>query len=119
MTEIRVLVQGAARDHAAVSIFMKREAALIEENEPGTLVMEVFGHESNSSVVVHEVYRDADAFMDHTESLMQGPRLQEFIEVFELKRMTFLTHIDDERIRGIAQQFDAVQASHIAGFSRS
>ena len=119
MNEVRVLVQGTTRDLAAFSAYMKREAALIEENEPGTLRMEIFGDESTGAVVVHEVYLDADAFMKHTESLMEGPRMQEFLQLFEPRRFTFLTPIDDDRVRGIAEQLNAVQASEIAGFSRS
>lgn len=47
---------------------------------------------------------------------MEGDRLQGFIAVFELKRMTSLTKIDDERVATIAEQFNAIRVSEVAGF---
>lgn len=118
MGEVRVLVQGITNDYDAFSRFMQREAAFIEESEPGTLLMEIFADASSGNAAVHEVYKDADAFIEHSESLMTGDRFAEFAQLFEVKRMTFLTEIDDQRVGTMAQQLRAIQASQVAGFAR-
>lgn len=109
---------GKVKDHAAFGAYMKRTMTSIEEHEPGTILMEVFADETSSAAVLHEVYADADAFMTHSANLMEGSRLQEFLDVFDFKRMTFLNEIDDERVLQVAQQFGAIQAAPVAGFSR-
>lgn len=118
MSQVRVLSQGLTQDYVAFARLMKRETAYIEENEPGTLVMECFADDASGRVVVHEVYADADAFIVHVESLMGGDRITELAEVFELKRLTFLTRIEDERVATIARQFGATEVAGVAGFAR-
>lgn len=117
MGQVRVLVQGVTNDFEAFTRFMQGEADFLEKSEPGTLLMEIFAGDSGN-VVVHETYADADAFIEHSESLMTSDRLGRFVEVFEMKRMTFLTGIDDDRVATIAGQFGAIQVSLIAGFDR-
>ena len=118
MSRVRALSQGVTKDYEAFSRLMKRETNYIEENEPGTLVMECFADETTGRVVVHEIYADADAFIAHVENLMGGDRITELAEVFELKRLTFLTRIDDERVAAIARQFGATEVVEVAGFNR-
>ena len=118
MSEVRILVQGMTKDAEAFGAFMKSEAVALEEDEPGTLLMEVFLDAATGAVVVHERYVDADAFLAHSERLMQGERLQRFLELFEIKRMTFLAPIDDERVATVAGQLNALRVSPIAGFGR-
>jgi quinol monooxygenase YgiN len=105
-------------DYEEFTLLMERDSAWIRENEPGTLVMEVFADETTGRVVVHEVYSDADAFIAHVENLMGGERMAEFARVFELKRLSFLTEIDDERVAALARQFKATEVVQISGFAR-
>src|SRR5687767_14286723 len=118
MSEVRILVQGVTRDAEAFGAFMKGEAEGVEASEPGTLLMEVFLDSQSGTVVVHERYADAEAFLTHSESLMQGESLQRFLDLFEIKRMTFLTPIEDERVATLAAQLNALQVSPVAGFAR-
>ena len=118
MSEVRVLVQGIAKDYDAFVRFMRRETTLLEEKELGTLLMEIFADPETRQVVVHERYSDPEAFIAHSSSLMEGARLQEFLEVFDIKRMTFLAGTDDSRVATVAQQFNAILVSRVAGFAR-
>jgi hypothetical protein len=118
MSEVRVLVQGIAKDYDAFVSFMRRETSLLEEIEPETLLMEIFADPETRQVVVHERYSDPDAFIAHSSSLMEGTRLQEFLAVFDFKRMTFLAGAEDERVATAAQQFNAIHLSQVAGFAR-
>lgn len=118
MSEIRVLVQGVTKDVEAFDAFMKVEAQGVEEVEPGTLLMEVFLDPASGAVVVHERYADADAFLTHSERLMQGESLQRFLELFEIKRMTFLGPVEDQRVATVAAQLNALCVSPVAGFAR-
>ena len=118
MSEVRVLSLGITNDYESFSELMKRATSFIEENEPGTLAMEVFADEASGRVVVHERYADADAFMTHVEGLMAGGRIGELARVFELERLTFLTRIDDERVAAVARQFNASAVAEVAGFIR-
>ena len=118
MSEVRILVQGTTKDADAFTTYMKNTFASLEESEPGTTLMEAFVDPSNGAAVIHERYADADAFVAHSAALMEGEGLQRFMEVFEFKRMTFLSPIDDERVGTIADQFGATKAAPIAGFAR-
>ncbi|MFN2593436.1 MAG: putative quinol monooxygenase [Actinomycetota bacterium] len=118
MSEIRILVQGITKDPEAFGAFMKSETDVLEQVEPGTLEMEVFVDPTSGSVVVHERYEDADAFLKHSESLMQSDRLQTFLKLFEIKRMTFLTPIEDGRVATIAAQLGAIRTGPVSRFSR-
>ena len=118
INEVRILVQGVTKDAEAFGAFMKSEAEALEEAELGTLLMEVFLDPASGAVVVHERYADADAFLTHSERLMQGDRLQRFLELFEIKRMTFLAPIEDERVATVAAQLHAIRVSPVAGFAR-
>ena len=118
VNEVRILVQGVTKDAEAFGAFMKSEAEVLEEAEPGTLLMEVFLDPVSGTSVVHERYADADAFLTHSERLMQGKGFQRFLELFEIKRMTFLAPIADERVATVAAQLNALRVSPVAGFSR-
>jgi quinol monooxygenase YgiN len=118
MNEVRILVQGVTKDPEAFGAFMKSEAEALEEAEPGTLLMEVFLDPASGVVAVHERYADADAFLTHSERLMQGESFQRFLELFEIKRMTFLAPIEDERVATVAAQLNALRLSPVAGFAR-
>lgn len=118
MSEVRLLSHGVTNDYESFSEVMKRETSLIEENEPGSLAMEVFADEASGRVVVHERYADADAFMAHVESIMAGDRFAQLAQVFELERLTFLTRIDDERVATVARQFSASMVAEVSGFTR-
>jgi quinol monooxygenase YgiN len=118
MNKVRILIQGVTKDAEAFGAFMKSEAETLEEAELGTLLMEVFLDPASGAVVVHERYADADAFLTHTERLMQGDRLQRFLELFDIKRMTFLAPIEDEGVATVAAQLHAIRASPVAGFAR-
>ena len=118
MSEVRILVQGTTKDADAFSAYMQSTFASIEESEPGTLMMQAFVDPSTGAAVIDERYADADAFVAHSAALMEGEGLQRFMEVFEFKRMTFLSPIDDERVATIAEQFGATKAAPIAGFAR-
>ena len=117
MGQVRLLVQGVTKDVDAFTRLMQGEVEKLEKSEPGTLLMEIFVGASGY-VVVQETYADADAFLEHSQSVMTSDRLSEFVETFEVKRMTFLTEIDDERVATIASQFNAIQVSQVAGFDR-
>jgi quinol monooxygenase YgiN len=118
MSEVRILVQGVTKDAEAFGAFMKSEAQELEAAEPGTLLMEVFADPESGAVVVHERYADADAFLAHSERLMQSASLQRFLELFEIKRMTFLGPIEDERVATVAAQLNAIRVSPVVGFAR-
>ena len=118
MNEVRILVQGVTKDAEAFGAFMKSVAKALEEAELGTLLMEVFLDPASGAVVVLERYADADAFLTHSERLMQGDQFQRFLELFEIKRMTFLAPIEDERVATVAAQLNALRASPVAGFAR-
>ena len=111
--EVRVLVQGVAKDYDAFVRFMRRSAAEIDENEPGTLLMEIFANSDTGQALVHERYSDEDAFMAHSARLMEGANLEEFMQVFDFKRTTFLAGAEDERVATVAEQFN--RDSRLAG----
>ena len=118
VNEVRILVQGVTKDAEAFGALMKSEAAALETTEPGIMLVEVFVDPASGAVVVHERYADADAFLTHSERLMQGERFQRWLELFEIKRMTFLAPIEDERVATVAAQLNALQVSPVAGFAR-
>ena len=118
MSEVRILVQGVTKDAEAFGAFMDSVARELDETEPGTLLMEVFVDPGTGVVVVHERYADADAFLAHSERLMQSENLQRFLELFEIRRMTFLATIEDERVATVAAQLNAIRARPVAGFVR-
>lgn len=63
-------------------------------------------------------YADADAFLTPSERLMQSESPPRFLELFEIKRMTFLSVIADERVATLATQLNASLMSPVAGFAR-
>lgn len=116
MSEVRILVQGVAKDHDAFVAYMERVTTDIEREEPGTVLMEVFVDRETGQAVLDERYFDGDAFMAHSKRLMDG--LEEFLQVFDFKRMTFLSGTEDERVAEVARQFSANVVSQVAGFDR-
>ncbi|HEY7875995.1 MAG TPA: antibiotic biosynthesis monooxygenase [Actinomycetota bacterium] len=119
MSEVRTLSVGVAKDYEAFCRFIKDQSPLLQETEPGTLLFEVFADQDSGRVVVHERYADADAFVAHVEALMDSSRLQEFTDVYELKRLTFLTKITDERVKRVAQMLGAIEVEAVVTFDRA
>ncbi len=117
--QVRILGQGVAKDYDAFCAFMRSQGTLLEETEPGTLLFEVFADPDSARVTIHEVYADADAFVEHTEALMgSSERLTRFMEVYELKRMTFLSDAEDERVRRAAEMMRATLMRPVVSFDR-
>lgn len=118
MSKVRILIQGPVSDYESFVDFAKRACMFVEENEPGALAYEYFADQESGRAVMHELYADADAFVNHFENLTDTGMLDELMQVLTPEQVTSLNRVTDPRVKEIAEQFGAVALHGVAGVVR-
>lgn len=118
MSAVRMISQGATKDHEAFSEVVKRACVFVEEHEPGTVAYECFADEVSGRVLWDELFADADAFVTHIHNLSETGTLEELLGVYEIEQITVLTPIVDGRVKEIAEQFGAVELHRLGSVVR-
>tara|TARA_Y100000758_G_C15876341_1_gene358625 strand:+ start:51 stop:542 length:492 start_codon:yes stop_codon:yes gene_type:complete len=86
-------------------------------SEPETLTYEYYFTDDSKNMYLYEVYKNSDAATSHVKAFQQGPYLEEFFNLFELKSFVVMGNAKDDlkkSLEGFANDFRTLES----GFRR-
>lgn len=84
MSQIVILLGGAAKDIERFRALADKAIAVVEAEPPGTLQYECYIEPESSRFALHEAYANSAAVVTHVQRLMAEGILQQLPEVAEL-----------------------------------